>query len=205
MSWRALFLARFPTRLHIGILVLVGIVVLGLGVWHNQRDGSASGSLPDVKPGIVVSSSHLVLPAVPGRPGALYFTVANTGTALARIVKVDIEGAAQVELHETVGGSMQPLPMVRLEPGQIVHLAPGGKHGMVFGIKPGISPGQTVEVTLHFFDGRTFFTQAKAEAAGSDLSDNPHMVLPGMGDSKMSGSDSPMHAEAMGPAAASSH
>lgn len=170
------------------IILIASLALLALGGCHRRHNQPANTSTPalNTKPGIVFSGGRLVLPAVPGNPGALYLTLANQGSALAHVVGVEVAGADKAELHETRGSTMEPLKLVPLEPGRTVIFSPGGKHVMVFGLKPSVRPGAMVEVTLHFFDGKTFPAQAKVETAGGDDMTDATAGMPGM-DHDMSG------------------
>ena len=49
--------------------------------------------------------------------------------------------------------------------GGSVTFAPGGKHVMLFGLKPGIAPGAKVRLHFVFADGKTLDTATQAVAA----------------------------------------
>jgi len=125
---------------------------------------------------MVLSAGRLVLPAVTGNPGAAYFTLANQGNAPAVISTVAIDGAAQAEMHETTGTSMQPLPTVAIRAGGSAIFAPGGKHVMVFSLAPRLAPGTSTQITLTFSDGSKLSGPLKIEAAGASASDMGDMA-----------------------------
>lgn len=158
---------RILTAASLGLLAAGGL----LAGCHRAPDAAADQAMPDVRPGIVVTAARLVLPAVPGRPGAFYFTVANAGTTPANLTGIEITGAGKSEMHETVGGEMKPMPFVQMGPGQVINFDPGARHVMVFDIKPTVKAGGTVDVTLHFKSGRVFNTLAKVEPAGGGADD----------------------------------
>ena len=124
---------------------------------------------------MVVTGGRLVLPAVPGNPGAAYFTLVNQGHAAAILKSVAVDGAGQAEMHETAGDSMQPLPALSIRAGGSVILAPGGKHVMVFALTPRLAPGSSTHAILVFSDGSKLSTPLSIEAAGG-------MAPGGMGD-----------------------
>ena len=155
-----------------GLLVGISIAALALAGCSGDKPAAtaeptqAASAGPDAKPGLSVSGGRLVLPAVPGNPGAAYFTLANGGDAEATVAAVHIAGAARAEMHETTGGSMSPLKTAAIAPGKSVVFAPGGKHVMAFEIAETIKPGSTVELTLTFADGDKLSTPLAVEAAG---------------------------------------
>lgn len=121
---------------------------------------------PEAKPGLSASGGRLVLPAVPGNPGAAYLTVANGNTSEATVAAVYVSDAERAEMHETKGGAMAPLRTVPVPAGQSVAFAPGGKHVMVFGIAESVKPGGAAELTLTFADGDKLSVPLTVEAPG---------------------------------------
>lgn len=101
------------------------------------------------------------LPAVAGRPGALYFTLegGERGRTLRGIAS---PAAERIELHETVTEdgrmTMRPLGAVRAGPREAVLFAPGGRHAMLFGLDPALEPG--ARLRLIFDLGRPFPSDA---------------------------------------------
>ena len=112
------------------------------------------------------------LAAVPGQPGAAYFTLAGARSP-ERLVKVESALARRAELHETMKGmgamsQMKPLDGVDVPAaGQIV-FAPGARHVMLVGLDPAVKPGTAVPLRLGFADGSTTEAEAKTVAAGDD-------------------------------------
>src|SRR5688500_18227115 len=66
-----------------------------------------AASNPDAPEGIAVTNGRLMLPAVAGNPGAVYFDVANSGTSNKVIRAASVAGAGSAMLHATVDGTMQ--------------------------------------------------------------------------------------------------
>ena len=97
--------------------------------------------------GLQLSEGRLVLPAVPGRPAAAYFTLRNPTPHAIEIRHIRIEGASGAEMHTSKGGEMLALPKVVLAPGAQQVFEPGGAHVMVFG-PPRLAPGQSVRIEL---------------------------------------------------------
>lgn len=120
-----------------------------------------------------VGNAWVRLPAVPGRPGAAYFTL-HAGDAAARLVAVDSARVATVELHETMAGmrdmagmtGMRPISGVDVPARGSVAFAPGGRHAMLFGIDPQVKPGDLVPLGFRFADGARLVASARAIAAG---------------------------------------
>lgn len=128
-------------------------------------------SSPDEKPAtgqLSVTGGKLVLPAVAGNPGAAYFTVTNGTGQPASLAAASVEGAAKAEMHETSGGSMQPLTVVTLGPGAAATFEPGGKHVMVFGVPQSLKAGGTAKLTLTFTGGKTATGALQVAAPGGD-------------------------------------
>ena len=66
-----------------------------------QASSSAAAG-PESAPGVVVTDAMVRLPAVPGTPGAAYFTVSQGSGAPRKIAAIHVEGAERAEMHETV-------------------------------------------------------------------------------------------------------
>ena len=119
---------------------------------------------------VAVHDAWVRLPAVKGRPGAAYFTLAG-GTSGATLVAVKTPGAVRTELHESMKGhagmmTMAPVRDVAVAPGAEVRFAPGGKHLMLFDLSPGLKPGAKVRLNFAFADGTTLNTDARVVGAG---------------------------------------
>jgi len=146
---------------------LAGVVLATLVLSACDKGGEpAEPANPDAKPGLSLSDGSLAMPAVMGNPAAAYFTVTNGGDKPASIAAVSIDAAESAEMHETSGGSMAPLKSLEIKGGESIKFAAGGKHVMAFGIKPDLSPGSTVEMTLTFSDGDKLSAPLKVIAPG---------------------------------------
>ena len=151
---------------HFCLLGLSGVALVALAACHKQEEAVAPApttSAADAGP--TVTDGKLVLPAVKGNPGAAYFTLTNGGTA-ATVTGVAVVGAEKAEMHETVGTEMKPLLSVPLTAGEKVTFAPGGKHVMVFGIKPDLAAGGSTKITITLSGGATLSAPLKIETAG---------------------------------------
>lgn len=108
---------------------------------------------PEAKPGLSLTEGTLLLPVVPGRPGAAYFALENNSDKTVTLSSVYVEGALKAEMHETKGGSMSPAQNLVLEPGQNLEFTRGGLHVMAFDLADDVAVGNVTEITLTFSDG----------------------------------------------------
>lgn len=112
---------------------------------------------PDAPEGISVSGGRMTLPAVAGNPGAVYFTVSNTGDTDLAIRSVSVVGAEMAMLHQTRTASgragMEGVDEVPVQAGEEVAFAPGGLHVMAMNLDDGLQQGGETEVTLTFANG----------------------------------------------------
>ncbi|MGB7405273.1 MAG: copper chaperone PCu(A)C, partial [Pacificimonas sp.] len=103
---------------------------------------------------IALGSFDLILPAVEGRPAAVYGEITGTGKT-DRLTGILVDGTA-IELHETIDedGIMRMVPQEAFElpAGGTLSLAPGGKHGMTTGDMVLPAAGENVRLTLIFED-----------------------------------------------------
>lgn len=105
---------------------------------------------------------------VPGMAmGVGYLDLHNTGTAPRQLLAASSPAAARVTLHRSSVDArgvahMEPVAALPLPAGQTVHLAPGGLHLMLEGLKAPLVEGGEVQVTLEFSDGEAPLTVALA-------------------------------------------
>ena len=119
------------------------------------------------EPQATVRDAVVTLPAVPGRPGAAYFTI-ETNNDPTRLTGVSSARAGRIELHETRGGSMAPI-----EPGALTFapdaplvFAPGGRHAMLFDLNPSLRPGDRIALTFRFEPVPPVTVEAEVRAPG---------------------------------------
>ncbi len=127
---------------------------------------------PEALPGITVSDGVLLLPVIPGRPGAAYFALSNDGPNAVTIAAVTIAGAVKAEMHETNGGSMAPVATVTVNSGEAVRFERGGKHVMVFDLAAGVKAGTPAEMTLTFDGGDKISVPLKVQAMTGGMGDD---------------------------------
>ena len=149
--------------------VALGFAALSLSACGKKAPDQATAS-PDSLPGISVTDGRLVLPAVKGNPGAVYFNITYNGDDVAMLRAADVKGAKSAMLHDTVKSgdmmSMSDLPPVKLDKGVTVKFEPGGKHVMAMNLDDSLKPGGTTDVTLTFTGGDKTTFPVKIFAAG---------------------------------------
>ena len=177
-SAHALPLWRLSRQIVVVPLVLaVGLAGCGPGKPVDTQPGATAEattqvSAPDAKPGLALSGGRLVLPAVKGNPGAVYFTLSNGSAQPVTLAAIDVAGAGMTMLHETrqvdghatMAGMTDPV----IGPGQALVLAPGGKHVMVDAIPAGWAAGGSTELTLTFSDGDKLSAPLSLDAPGGE-------------------------------------
>lgn len=138
-------------------LTLSGIALAACGSESAQPTQAASEAAPEAPAGIAVTDGRLVLPAVAGNAGAVYFDVLNNGDADIAVVAADVQGAGSTMLHATVeeGGmaSMKHMEEFPVAKGATLKFEPGGNHVMAMDLADTLAPGGTTEVTLTFASG----------------------------------------------------
>lgn len=157
------------------VLTGIAMALASVGLVACQQQGEqptaeASEAAPEAPAGISVSNGRLVLPAVEGNPGAVYFEVVNNGAGDTEIAGASVEGAGSAMLHTTVKAdgmaSMQHMESVPLPKGGTVKFEPGGNHVMAMDLSDTVKAGTNVEVTLTFADGDKVSFPAAVRAAG---------------------------------------
>jgi hypothetical protein len=145
---------------HSGPVVLAALVLL-------------SGC--DRSPAVEVEHAVVTLPALPQNPGAAYFRL-KTNTSPEQLVRIETDAAARVEMHETVStgtmSGMKPLPVAPFEANGTLEFAPGARHVMLFGMKPGLVPGAKAKI-IFIFDKAPPVT-AEAEIRGPGQGHSGH-------------------------------
>ena len=121
---------------------------------------------------VTVDEGWVRLPAAPGRPAAAYFTL-HGGKKGAILIGVSSPDARTAEMHQSMEmngvSSMAPLTQVAAPAGGEVKFEPGGKHVMLFDLKPAIAPGATVRLHFAFADGKALDTALPALAANAPV------------------------------------
>ena len=99
---------------------------------------------------IRIADARVQLPVIAGRPGAAYFTI--TGPETLRLLAVASPSVERSELHDSMANGMARLEAVPVGDG--LAFAPGGRHAMLFGIRPDIQAGDRILFSFQF-DGAT--------------------------------------------------
>jgi len=136
-----------------GALVLA-LALAGIGIGIGLPAGSAGAH--EYKAG-TLSIGHPWTRATPpgAKVGGGFLTITNNGSAADRLVAVESEAAAAIEIHEmaTENGVMKMKPLangIEIAPGATVKLAPGGLHVMFVNLKQPFKQGTSVKGTLVF-------------------------------------------------------
>lgn len=131
---------------------------------------SACGAPPKAE----VKDAVVNLPLAAGRPGVAYFTVKG-GPKEAHLTSVSSPQIVRVELHDNVmeNGVMKMTPLsagVTVPAGGTVEFKAGGKHAMLYDIRPDLKEGDKLTLTFTYADGAKIEAQAdikpRGEAAG---------------------------------------
>ena len=125
---------------------------------------------PAARPGtLAVADAWVRLAPVAGRPAAGYFTVRGGG-APERLVSISSARVATIELHESGMNdgmmTMRRIDGVDVPAGGEAAFAPGGNHAMLFGVDPGVKPGDLLLLDLTFASGEKLAVEAKTFATG---------------------------------------
>lgn len=130
---------------------------------------SACSPAEEQAPVETVENAWVRLPAVDGRPAAAYF-VLHGGEADDTLITVDSARVASIELHETTmedgAMRMRPIMSADLPAGETLAFEPGGRHAMLFGIDPEITPGTSLTLNFRFDSDRDVSVEAVTIAAG---------------------------------------
>ena len=145
------------------LIVLTATFALNACTAADQPEAAAS-SAPEGKPGVSVTGARLVLPAVPGNPGAAYFALDNQSNGTVAIASVAIEGAGKTEIHTA---DMKVVDRAEAEPRTTLTFEPGKVHVMVFDVNADLKAGSETELTVTLTDGGKVSVPAKIEAMGT--------------------------------------
>ncbi len=119
--------------------------------------------------GLSVDKAWVRLTPVSGAPSSAYFTL-KAGPKDETLTAVSARDAVRADMHERVSNAgierMTDLKLVAVRAGSQVVFAPGGKHVMLFGLKPSVQPGTTTPLTFTFANGQQITVDAKVTAPG---------------------------------------
>ena len=127
---------------------------------------------PEAPEGVTVNNARLMLPPVPGNPGAVYFDIVNGGQKDRMIAAVSVAGAGSAVMHQmtTANGqtSMDEILQINVPAGETLSFAPGGLHVMAMNLANTVAAGGESEVTLTFAGGDKISFPAEVRAAGDE-------------------------------------
>lgn len=123
--------------------------------------------------GLKVENPRLILPAVGGNPGVVYFDLVNSSNADYAISRADVEGAGRSEMHASMKMANGEMSMSEAGPqtvkaGGKLSFEPGGYHVMVFDLSPELVAGGKTEVTLTMANGDKMSFDAPIRPAGDE-------------------------------------
>ncbi|KWV96003.1 copper chaperone PCu(A)C [Erythrobacter sp. AP23] len=148
----------------------LAFTTVALAGCSGEAEEAAAPAAEDVT--LEVSNARLMLPAVSGRPGAIYFDVENTGEKNYAIRRADVEGASNAELHGSMEMDgqmmMDSVGQILVNAGESESLEPGGFHVMVFDLDPALEAGGSTEMTLTVVGGKTKTFPVEIRAAGDE-------------------------------------
>lgn len=128
------------------------------------------GERAEAPEGIAITEARLVLPAVKGNPGAVYFTLHNDSASDQTIEGAEVKGAASAMIHQstmTNGMSeMRHMAQAVVPAHGMLAFAPGGLHVMAMELDDTLAKGGTTDVTLDFANGDKAVFPAEILAAG---------------------------------------
>ncbi|WP_258319684.1 copper chaperone PCu(A)C [Qipengyuania flava] len=148
----------------------LALAIGSLAVAACSSEPEAAAVVDDVT--LEVSNARLMLPAVEGNPGAIYFDVKNTGEKNYAIRRADVAGASSAELHGSMEMQgqmmMDSVGQILVNAGDTESLEPGGFHVMVFDLEPTLEAGGTTDMTLTVVGGKTKTFPVEIRAAGDE-------------------------------------
>ncbi|MDG6078141.1 copper chaperone PCu(A)C [Erythrobacter litoralis] len=108
---------------------------------------------PEGVEGLSIENPRLILPAVAGNPGVVYFDLVNDSDRNYAVRRADVEGAGRTEMHgsmEMYDGeiAMSPVGPQTVMANDTFTFEPGGFHVMVFDLSPELQAGGETEMTL---------------------------------------------------------
>lgn len=150
--------------------VALGIAAIGLAGCAEQPE--QADTAPQTPDGISVTNARLMLPAVKGNPGAVYFDVKNDSATNKMIRAVSVAGAGSSMLHQMGTWNLQPsmdeIFQVDVPASGELKFEPGGLHVMANELADTVAAGSTADVTLTFVGGDKITFPAEVRAAGDE-------------------------------------
>ena len=149
---------------HIALPLVAALTTITLlGCKAAEQPAVAASSAPEGKSAVTITAARLVLPAVPGNPGAAYFALNNESKDTAAIASVSVTGAGKTEIHTA---DMKLVDRAEAEPRTTLTFEPGKLHVMVYDVNADLKAGSETQLTVTFTDGTKASVPAKIEGAG---------------------------------------
>lgn len=146
--------------------VALAIAAFGPMACSEAPEQAAEPAAPE---GIAVSNARLMLPAVKGNPGAVYFDIANSGAENRVIRAASVAGAKSTMMHAMAeDGTMQEAAQIVVPAGGDAKLEPGGDHLMAMDLADTVVAGSKADVTVTFVGGAKTTFAAEVRAAGDE-------------------------------------
>jgi copper(I)-binding protein len=150
-----------PVALVLGSLVQAGC---------ESKQAPAPSEIANAPEGISISDARLVLPAVKGNPGAVYFTVHNDSASAQTIGGAEVKGARSAMIHQSTMANgmseMHAMGPIAVPANGTLAFEPGGLHVMAMDLDGTLANGGTTDVTLAFESGDKAVFPAEILAAG---------------------------------------
>ena len=148
----------------------LGLATFGLASCGEQPE--QADDAPGTPEGISVTNARLMLPAVKGNPGAVYFNISNDSTSNRMIRAVSVTGAGSAVLHQMGTWNLQPsmdeILQIDVPANGELKFEPGGLHVMANDLADTVAAGGTADVTLTFVGGDKITFPAEVRAAGDE-------------------------------------
>jgi copper(I)-binding protein len=148
----------------------LGVACVGLASCGEKPEQAETG--PEAPEGISITDARLMLPAVKGNPGAVYFDVKNDSAKSVMIRAVSVAGAGSAMLHQMGTWNNQPsmdeILQIAVPANGDLKFEPGGLHVMANDLADTVTAGGTAEVTLTFVGGDKISFPAEVRAAGDE-------------------------------------
>jgi len=157
-------------RNRIWIAVALGLAGMGLASCGEKPEQAQTA--PEAPAGISVTNARLMLPAVKGNPGAVYFDVKNDSDKNMMIRAASVAGAGSAVLHQMGTWNNQPnmdeIFQIDVPAKGELKFEPGGLHVMANDLADTVAAGGNAEVTLTFVGGDKISFPAEVRAAGDE-------------------------------------
>lgn len=157
-------------RNRIWIAVALGLASVGLASCGEKPKQAETA--PEAPAGLSVTNARLMLPAVKGNPGAVYFDIKNDSDKSVMIRAAAVAGAGSAVLHQMGTWNNQPnmdeIFQIAVPAKGELKFEPAGLHVMANDLADTVTPGGTAEVTLTFVGGDKISFPAEVRAAGAE-------------------------------------